>query len=86
MPESNTFTAFVPGEGMKDYTLLLSVTEETTGTCYVLYTDHSETEDGSVCVFASIYEEDPQGPLLLPIESDEVWVWLEGLLENLSAS
>ena len=86
MPESETFTAFVPGEGTKTYTLLLSVTEEFSGTCYVLYTDHSETETGETCVFASIYEEDPQGPLLLPIESDEIWEYLEGLLEHLTSS
>jgi len=84
MSPSNTFSAFVPGEGMKEYTLLLSVTEETTGTCYVLYTDHSETEEGEVRVFASVYEEDPQGPLLFPVESDEEWAFLEGLLENLT--
>ena len=86
MPESTAFSAFTPGEGMKDYTLILSVTEESTDTCYVVYTDHSVTEDGSLCVFASIYEEDPLGPLLLPIESDEIWDVLEGLIHNLSAS
>lgn len=83
-PESKTFSAFTPGEGMKDYTLILSVTEETTDTCYVVYTDHSVTEEGSLCVFASIYEEDPLGPLLLPIEDDETWDFLEGLLEQIT--
>lgn len=85
-PASNTFTAFVPGEGEKTYTLLLSVTEATTDTCYVLYTDNTTTEDGSLCVFASIYEEDPLGPLLFPVESHEEWAFLERLIENLSAS
>ena len=85
MPESNIFSAFSPGEGTKTYTLLLSVTEEISGTCYVVYTDHSETEEGETRVFASIYTEDPSGPILLPIESDEMWNYLEALLENFSA-
>ena len=84
MSESNTFSAFTPGEGLKDYTLLLSVTEDTTGTRYVVYTDHSVTEGGDLRVFASIYEEDPLGPLLLPIESEETWDFLEGLLDRLT--
>ena len=47
-------------------------------------TIHFQTEEGDVCVFASIYEEDPLGPILLPIESDGEWDFLEGLLENLT--
>ena len=49
------------------------------------YTDNTTDEEGNTKVYASIFNPEEENPVLLPIETDEEWKLIEGILTSLSA-
>ncbi len=47
---------------------------------YMIYTDNTEDEDGNICTYAAIYNEDEKK--LIPIENDEEWKIVQKELER----
>ena len=48
------------------------------------YTDNTLDEEGNTKVYASIFNPEEENPVLLPIETDEEWKLIEGILSSLS--
>lgn len=67
--------------------VLYTVENEQNHKTYILYTDHSEDEEGCEQIFASLLVPDaPDGDNLLPVETDEEWDFIEKKLDELEAS
>lgn len=82
--KENTFT-IVNDEG-KEITceILFTYEDEKTKKNYIAYTDNTLDEEGNTKVYASIYNPKEENPVLLPIESDEEWNLIEGILSSLT--
>lgn len=82
--KENTFT-IVNDEG-KEITceILFTYEDEKTKKNYIAYTDNTLDEEGNTKVYASIYNPEEENPVLLPIESDEEWNLIEGILSSLT--
>ena len=50
---------------------------------YLVYTDHSKTENGEIRVFANIYDKNGGTKNLYPIETEEEWNTIESILAKL---
>ena len=48
---------------------------------YMIYTDNKEDEDGNICTYAAIYNEDEKK--LIPIENDKEWEIVQRELERI---
>ncbi|MBQ9014123.1 MAG: DUF1292 domain-containing protein [Bacilli bacterium] len=82
--KENTFT-IINDEG-KEITceILFTYEDEKTKKNYIAYTDNTTDEEGNTKVYASIYNPEEENPVLLPIESDEEWNLIEGILSSLT--
>lgn len=82
MDDNNTFTIYADdGTPIECYVLFI-YTDERTGKEYVAYSDDSIDDEGNTRVFAGILCGDP--PSLQPIETDEEWEIIDGILASLS--
>ena len=54
-----------------------------TGKNYMVYTDNTTDEDGSLRIYASIYNPDKDDNKLIPIENDEEWAFVEETIDAL---
>ena len=63
---------------------LCSNCDEKTKKNYMAYTDNTIDEEGNTKVYASIFNPEEENPVLLPIETDEEWKIIEGILASLS--
>ncbi|MEE0699802.1 MAG: DUF1292 domain-containing protein [Bacilli bacterium] len=82
--QENTFTIVNDnGEEIK-CEILFTYEDEKTKKNYMAYTDNTLDEEGNTKVYASIYNPEEENPVLLPIETDEEWKLIEGILSSLS--
>lgn len=63
--------------------ILFTFDSDETGHSYVAYTDNSVDENGSLHVFASIYDPTGVDKKLTPIESEREWKVIDTILETL---
>ena len=49
---------------------------------YIVYTDNTTDEDGSIWVFASVFDPTGTNPDLLPIETEKEWLVIENILAS----
>lgn len=63
--------------------VLFTFGSDTTGKDYMVYTDHSEDENGNTKVYASSYDPDDPESDLTPIESDVEWYVVRSILEEI---
>ena len=63
--------------------VLFTYEDEKSGECYIAYTDNTEDEEGNAKVYASIFDPEAENPVLLPIETEEVWQMIVNILANL---
>ena len=49
---------------------------------YIVYTDNSTDEDGSIRVYASVFDPTGNNPDLLPIETEKEWLVIENILAS----
>ena len=64
-----------------EYDVLLTFDNEETDKSYVVYTDHSQDEDGNIQVFANSYVKGSTS--LDPIETDREWDIIDKILETI---
>lgn len=65
--------------------ILFTYEDEKTKKNYMAYTDNTLDELGNTKVYASIFNPEEENPVLLPIETEEEWKLIEGILTSLSA-
>lgn len=65
--------------------VLFTFESEETNKNYMAYTDNTTDEDGSVRVYAAIYEENGSNFNLKPINSEKEWKIVETILEEVQA-
>lgn len=65
--------------------ILFTYEDEKTKKNYMAYTDNTLDEEGNTKVYASIFNPEEENPVLLPIETDEEWKLIEGILSSLSS-
>lgn len=85
---ANANTFIVLDENNREVTceVLFTFDNEESGKSYIVYTDHSSDEDGSIRVFASIYDSNGHSHQLLPINTEREWQVIEVILETLQES
>ncbi len=81
--QDNTFTIINDNGEEVQCEVIFTYTNEETGVDYIAYTDYTIDEDGNTKVYASIFNPEEENPILLPIETDEEWDLIEGILESL---
>ena len=64
--------------------VLFTYEDEKSKKNYIAYTDNTLDDEGNIKVYASIFNPEEENPVLLPIESDEEWKLIEGILSSLS--
>ena len=64
--------------------ILFTYEDEKTKKNYMAYTDNTLDEEGNTKVYASIFNPEEENPVLLPIETEEEWKLIEGILSSLS--
>ena len=85
MENKNQFT-LIDEEGKEVvYDVLFTFDSEETNKSYIVYTDNTLDEEGNTKVYASIFNPEEENPVLLPIESDEEWKLIEGILSSLTS-
>lgn len=83
MNEEMTFTVIDDDGEETECEVLLTFNNEETGLDYIVYTDNTYSEDGSINIFASTYNPDEEETMLLPIQTDEEWDVIEKIIEEL---
>lgn len=82
--QENTFTIVNDnGEEIK-CEILFTYEDEKTKKNYMAYTDNTLDDEGNTKVYASIFNPEEENPVLLPIETEEEWKLIEGILSSLS--
>lgn len=85
LKQENTFTIVNDnGEEIK-CEILFTYEDEKTKKNYMAYTDNTLDEEGNTKVYASIFNPEEENPVLLPIETEEEWKLIEGILTSLSS-
>lgn len=82
--EENTFTIISDDGKEIKCEVLFEYEDEKTKKNYIAYTDNTLDEEGNTKVYASIFNPKEENPVLLPIETDEEWKMIEGLLASLT--
>jgi uncharacterized protein YrzB (UPF0473 family) len=65
--------------------VLFTFDSEETNKSYMAYTDNTKDEEGSVKVYAAVYEEDGANFNLKPITTEKEWKIVETILEEVQA-
>ena len=63
--------------------VLFTFESEETNKNYIVYTDHTQDEEGNTKVYASVYNPDEETTTLLPIETEKEWAIIETILQEL---
>ena len=81
--KEGTFT-IIDEEGNEiTYNILFTFDSEETKKSYVVFTDNSVDESGSIATYASVYDPTGESKELMPIETDEEWDLIENLLAQI---
>ncbi len=62
--------------------ILFTFDSDETKKSYIVYTDNTTDEDGSIRVFASVFDPTGNNPDLLPIETEKEWLVIENILAS----
>ncbi len=65
------------------YDVLFTFDSDETGKSYVVYTDNETDEDGCIRVYASVFTDEEDGMQLSPIETEEEWAMVQGILDDM---
>ena len=66
--------------------ILFTFDSEQTKKSYIVYTDYSKEENGSLKVYANTYDPNGNNMNLMPIETEEEWNTIEAILSKLESS
>ena len=62
--------------------ILFTFDSDETKKSYIVYTDNTTDDDGSIRVFASVFDPTGTNPDLLPIETEKEWLVIENILAS----
>ncbi|MGM9834322.1 MAG: DUF1292 domain-containing protein [Bacilli bacterium] len=85
MNEKNTKGVFtiVNDKGKEvECEVLFTFDSDETKKSYIVYTDNSTDESGSVRVFASVFDPTGTNNALMPIETEKEWLVIENILAS----
>lgn len=85
--DEDIVTFNIKGENGEDIEceVLFTYENAVTGKTYIAYTDNSCDEEGNTKVYASIFDpEQTENYALLPIETQEEWDIIDGILASIS--
>lgn len=82
--KDNTFVCLDENGNQIECTILFTFDIEKTGKNYIIYTDNTTDENGKIRTYASTYEPDCEESELGPIETEEEWKIIEGILSSLT--
>ena len=60
--------------------ILFTFDSDETKKSYIVYTDNTTDEDGSIRVYASVFDPTGTNPDVLPIETEKEWLVIENIL------
>ena len=81
----NSFTRIDERTGKEvSFDVLFTFDSQDTLKSYIVYTDYSTNEDGTIIIYASIYNPDDKDLNLIPIEDESEWQLIETMIENIS--
>ncbi len=81
--EKNRYFTVTDNEGNTiEYEILFTFDSDETGKSYIVFTDHTEDEEGSIVTYAAVYDKNGEVLELQDIETEQEW----NLIENLLAS
>ncbi len=81
--KANKFT-YIDEDGKKvDCDILFTFDLKKTGKNYIIFTDNTTDENGSIRTYAKTYEPGKETCDLGDIETDEEWKMIEGILSSL---
>ena len=85
MFENDNITFMVANENGEavECEVLFTFESDETGKHYIVYTDHMMDDDGTERVYASSYDPDDKYGELIPVEDDEDWETIAGIIDAL---
>ena len=66
-----------------EYEILFTFDSEETGKSYIVFTDNSLDEDGSIITYAATYDKNGETLALQDIKTDKEWDLIEHLLSSI---
>lgn len=84
--KENTFICIDDNNNKVECTILFTFDIEKTGKNYIIYTDNTTDENGQIRTYASTYNPGSDESDLGPIETEEEWKIIEGILTSLTNS
>lgn len=66
-----------------EYEILFTFDSDETKKSYIVFTDNTTDEDGSIVTYAATYDKTGESLELQDIETDEEWNLIEHLLSNI---
>lgn len=83
MNKENTFKVIDKDGKEIEFEVLFTFESDETKKNYMVYTDNSQDENGSVRVYASVFVPDAEPLELLPVETEREWKIIETILESI---
>ena len=83
MEEKNKFIVLDEEGNEVECEVLFTFNSEETNKDYMVYTDNTTDDDGSVKVYAAIFDPNAEKTELIPIETDREWKIIETILESI---
>ena len=66
-----------------EYEILFTFDSDETGKSYIVFTDHTEDEEGSIVTYAAVYDKNGEVLELQDIETEQEWNLIENLLSSI---
>ncbi len=85
MEEKMTFKVIDESGNEVECEGLFSFESEETGKSYLVYTDHTKTDEGETRVYAAVYHPDREEGVLEPIETDAELEIVQEMLEKVQS-
>ncbi len=86
-PKNNSVFTMKNANGLEvECEILFTFDSEQTKKSYLIYTDNTKDEMGSLKVYANTYDPSGSSMNLLPIETEEEWNTIEAILSKLEES
>lgn len=81
--EKRYFTVTDQSGNTIEYEILFTFDSEETGKSYIVFTDNSLDEDGSIITYAATYDKKGETLALQDIKTDKEWDLIEHLLSSI---
>lgn len=84
--EKKSVFTIINDEGQEvECEVLFTFDSDETKKSYIVYTDNTIDEDGSIKVYASIYDPTGKSSAMEPVESEKEWLVIENILSSIQS-